>query len=41
VNLAYYQELMSGMRLAIENGQFEDFAAKTRQGWAKGDMEPL
>lgn len=41
VNLAYYQELMSGMRLAIEKGQFEDFAAKTRQGWAKGDMEPL
>jgi len=41
VNLAYYQELMSGMRLAIEKGQFEDFAAKTRQGWAKGDMAAL
>ncbi|MCF6327112.1 MAG: tRNA guanosine(34) transglycosylase Tgt [Devosiaceae bacterium] len=41
VNLAYYQELMSGMRLAIENGQFADFANKTREGWAKGDMAAL
>ncbi len=41
VNLAYYQELMAGMRLAIEKGQFDNFAAKTREGWAKGDMPVL
>ncbi len=41
VNLAYYQELMAGMRQAIEQGRFDDFAAQTRQGWARGDLPPL
>ncbi|HHG88919.1 MAG TPA: tRNA guanosine(34) transglycosylase Tgt, partial [Devosia sp.] len=41
INLAYYQELMAGMRAAIETGRFEDFAAKTRQGWARGDIPEL
>ncbi len=41
INLAYYQELMAGMRKAIELGRFEDFAAETRQDWAKGDISEL
>jgi len=40
-NLHYYQELMAGMRAAIEAGNFESFAAKTRADWAAGDIEPL
>jgi queuine tRNA-ribosyltransferase len=38
VNLAYYQDLMRGMRTAIAAGQFEEFATRTKQGWAAGDM---
>ena len=41
VNLAYYQELMAGMRDAIEHGRFAEFRARTREGWAKGDLPPL
>ncbi len=41
VNLAYYQELMAGMRLAIEQGQFQAFAANIREDWAKGDLPAL
>jgi len=41
INLHYYQQLMAGMRGAIENGNFADFAAKTRAGWAKGDIAAL
>ena len=41
VNLAYYQELMAGMRAAIEAGRFADFCAATREGWAKGDNAPV
>ena len=41
INLSYYQELMAGMRSAIEQGRLGDFAARTRQGWARGDLEPL
>jgi queuine tRNA-ribosyltransferase len=40
VNLAYYQELMAGMRAAIEQGRFAEFGAQTREGWAKGDLPP-
>ena len=40
VNLAYYQELMAGMRAAIEQGRFAEFRAQTREGWAKGDLPP-
>jgi queuine tRNA-ribosyltransferase len=32
-NVAYYQSLMAGMREAITNGRFADFAAETRAGW--------
>ena len=34
INVAYYQELMRGMREAIEAGRFEEFRAKTKEGWA-------
>ncbi|MEX6507646.1 tRNA guanosine(34) transglycosylase Tgt [Jiella sp. M17.18] len=37
-NLAYYQSLMAGIRGAIEAGRFEDFAAETQDGWARGDL---
>ncbi|WP_186389021.1 tRNA guanosine(34) transglycosylase Tgt [Stappia sp. TSB10P1A] len=39
-NLAYYQTLMREMRAAIEEGRFEDFRAKTREDWARGDLAP-
>jgi queuine tRNA-ribosyltransferase len=38
INLAYYQELVSGARSAIEGARFVDFAAQTRAGWAAGDL---
>jgi queuine tRNA-ribosyltransferase len=41
VNLAYYQELMAGMRAAIEGGQFKTFRAATRAQWERGDLPAL
>ena len=41
INLAYYQELMAGMRDAIARGRFAEFRAQTREGWEKGDLPPL
>jgi len=41
INLAYYQELMAGMRDAIARGGFAEFRAQTRKGWEKGDLPPL
>jgi queuine tRNA-ribosyltransferase len=40
INLAYYQQLMAGMREAIAAGSFDDFCALTREGWARGDLPP-
>jgi queuine tRNA-ribosyltransferase len=40
-NLHYYQELMAGIRTAIEKGQLSAHAALLRAGWAKGDLPPL
>jgi queuine tRNA-ribosyltransferase len=37
VNIAYYQELMAGMRQAIGQGRLADYAAEVRDGWARGD----
>ena len=37
VNLAYYQELMAGIRSAIAAGMFEDFRAATAEAWERGD----
>ena len=39
INLAYYQELMAGLRAAIRAGQLSDFVARTKEGWAKGEAE--
>ncbi len=40
-NLAYYQRLMQGMRDAIEARAFAAFTARTRNDWARGDIEQL
>ena len=40
VNLAYYQELMAGMRAAIAAGRFEAFRAATIAQWEQGDLPP-
>ena len=40
-NLHYYQQLMQGMRDAIEAGRFADFRAETLEMWAKGDISAL
>jgi queuine tRNA-ribosyltransferase len=37
-NLSYYQDLMSGIRKAIEEGRFAEFAAETQEMWARGDI---
>ena len=38
INLAYYQELMAGMRAAIDAGRFAEFRAATREAWERGDI---
>jgi queuine tRNA-ribosyltransferase len=38
INVAYYQELMSGIRGAIAAGRFEEFRQATKEGWARGDI---
>src|SRR3954469_23199062 len=40
INLAYYQELMAGMRAAIRAGTLAGFRAATRELWARGDIPP-
>ena len=40
-NLAYYQQLMAGIRGAIDERRFEDFRLATKAGWARGDIAPL
>ncbi len=37
INLAYYQDLMAGMRSAIAQARFADFYETTQADWAKGD----
>ena len=37
-NLAYYQDLMAGMRQAIREGSFEDFQALTKGDWQRGEQ---
>ncbi len=36
VNIAYYQELMAGLREAIAMRRLADFVAETKEGWARG-----
>jgi len=40
-NLQYYQDLMAGMRSAIEDGRFVAFEAEFHAMQALGDVEPL
>jgi queuine tRNA-ribosyltransferase len=40
INIAYYQRLMHDIRDAVSNGTFEDFRARTRADWARGDIAP-
>ena len=39
INLAYYQELMAGIRAAIADGRYADFCAATKEGWARGEAD--
>ncbi|UFZ05863.1 tRNA guanosine(34) transglycosylase Tgt [Bradyrhizobium ontarionense] len=38
INIAYYQQLMAGMRDAIAHGSFADFYQRTKADWARGDI---
>ncbi len=40
-NLTYYQDLMAGLRQAIEQGRLADFAAEFEQQQARGDIDEL
>ena len=40
INVAYYQELMAGLRAAIVARRLTDFQAESREGWAQGDIPP-
>ncbi|MEO0622573.1 MAG: tRNA guanosine(34) transglycosylase Tgt [Pseudomonadota bacterium] len=40
-NLHYYQELMAGMRRAIAEGRFAEFAAAFHEKRGEGDLPPL
>jgi len=37
-NLAYYQQLMAGIRAAIADGRYDDFRASVKAAWAAGDI---
>jgi len=39
VNLAYYQDLMAGLRGAIAAGRLDDFCAETKEGWRKEESD--
>ena len=38
-NVAYYQELMQGIRTSLAAGEFTAFQARTIEGWARGDCD--
>ncbi len=40
-NLAYYQQLMQGIRSAIGDGRFDEHTAQTQEQWARGDIAVL
>jgi queuine tRNA-ribosyltransferase len=40
INIAYYQQLMAGIRDAISAGTLTGFGERTRAGWARGDIAP-
>ena len=39
VNLAYYQDLMAGARVAIQNRRLSDYIAEVKRGWEIGERE--
>jgi queuine tRNA-ribosyltransferase len=39
INLAYYQDLMSGARLAISEGRLDAYIAEAKRNWAEGEAE--
>ena len=39
-NLSYYQDLMAGIRGAVETGRYADFASSTEAEWERGDLPP-
>jgi queuine tRNA-ribosyltransferase len=41
INLYYYQDLMQGIRAAIEAGSLADFRAVAKEGWARGYIAPV
>src|SRR4029077_15596441 len=41
INLAYYQELMAGMREAIAGGKFTEFQAAVAAQWERGDIATM
>jgi queuine tRNA-ribosyltransferase len=41
INIAYYQELMAGMRKAIEERRLFDFIAGAKSEWARGEAAAL
>jgi queuine tRNA-ribosyltransferase len=40
INIAYYQDLMRGIREATAQGAFAEFRERTRADWARGDITP-
>jgi queuine tRNA-ribosyltransferase len=40
INIAYYQDLMRGIREAISQGNFAAFRERARADWARGDITP-
>jgi len=38
-NLAYYQELMAGLRKAIAESRLADHIAEVKEGWARGEQD--
>jgi queuine tRNA-ribosyltransferase len=40
INIAYYQQLMAGIRDAVASGEFASFRERTRADWAQGDITP-
>jgi queuine tRNA-ribosyltransferase len=41
INLYYFQDLMEGVRAAIEAASLAAFRAAAKEGWAKGDIAPV
>jgi queuine tRNA-ribosyltransferase len=39
INLAYFQDLMSGARQAISEGRLDAYVAEAQRNWAEGEAE--